>query len=58
MPKIAAAHAHYAARCRKLERALRRAHSLIDNAMGDTDPTDPDDPLLKAAQTIMKALKT
>lgn len=39
-----------------LEAAIRTAHSLIDKAMGDTDPADPDDPLLNAAQVLFAAL--
>jgi hypothetical protein len=46
------AHAHAA----RLERAIRRAHSLIDQAMGDTDPPDADAPLLRAAQELAQVL--
>lgn len=38
------------------EKAIRKAVSLIDVAMGDTDPPDEDDPLLVACQTLVGAL--
>jgi hypothetical protein len=41
----------------RLRRAIRKAHTLIDKAMGDTDPIDPDDPLLRAAQALSFALR-
>lgn len=41
-----------------LRAALERARTLIDRAMGDTDPLDEDDPLLVACQAISAALAT
>lgn len=35
---------------------MRKAASLIDEAMGDTDPNDANDPLLRASQTLWAAL--
>jgi hypothetical protein len=36
--------------------AMREARSLIDRHMGDTDPQDPDHPLLRACQVLSAAL--
>lgn len=40
----------------RLQTAIKNAHSLIDSAMGDTDPQDLDHPLLRACQTLRAAL--
>lgn len=39
-----------------LRGALETARSLIDRHMGDTDPQDPDHPLLRACQAISAAI--
>lgn len=40
----------------RLKGAASRALSLIDQAIGDTDPSDPDNQLLLAAQALASAL--
>ena len=40
-----------------LRSAVQNARSLIDRAMGDTDPQDENNPLLLACQALSKALE-
>lgn len=40
----------------RLRETMRRAMTNIDQAMGDTDPLDPDHPLLLAHQRLAEAL--
>jgi hypothetical protein len=42
----------------QMERAASEARTLIDRAIGDTDPRDPDNPLLRACQILSAALDT
>ncbi len=41
---------------KRLRRVMAEAHGLLDLHMGDTDPQDPDHPLLRAAQLLAEAL--
>jgi hypothetical protein len=51
-----AARAEVLAVARGLAGALRKARTRLDDAMGDTDPDDPEDPDLLVMQEIAAAL--
>lgn len=47
-----------AKKIRRQRTAIRKAMRLLDEYMGDTDPSDPDDPILCAFQSLDRALRS